>query len=1032
MTNESQQTRRFLVALSYPRENIQFVRKVADRLAIKLGRNRVFFDKWYEDELLGKNGDLKLRRIYSENSELVVPFFSKYYRKHWCRLEWDVMRNMLIECKNDDRVVPVSLDNTKIEGWQTIDFCIERGRRTANQVADIILEKCQNLGLLVNDDLCVDNKSDQTRINVKTVVPEICVNKVPKNPRIKYYALPQCGPVFVGRKKELSDFDNAWMDNGIAIVTLVAPAGVGKTALIKEWLNRLKSEGWRGAKEVYIWSSFREGSSEDKGLEDIFFEETLEWFRVSCDKSINISEKGRLLADAVIGNRTLFVLHGLEALQYPPGQRLGLLRAPGIQSFLEQLAFIKDNSGLCVVTSCEIIAELDEYQRSDNKPNGSALQINLQNLDPVNGAQLLYQLGATKVGTTPISFNDDELMAASREVQGHALTLSLLARYLKKAENGDILCRDKINFTVADDAVNNGYALKVVAAYEKWFMSDGGSSASNGLELDILRLFGLFDYPASKASLSVLRAEPVIKGLTDRIAGRKDREWNIATTNLIDTGLLWYTEDQRLDTHRIVKEYFANQLRQPKYKGRAWEEGHKRLYLYFSKLGPYLPDNLLGLDPLYQAVAHACNAGEYEEAYEAIYLKRILRGKTCYSTKNLGAISSDLRAVGYFFKNKWNEIVSGLPIKNIQGWLFNEAAFSLRALGRTDEALEPFRIAYKIFLDLKRWRDAAAVANNLSEIMLVMGQLEGKFDSAEEMGAIDYAEEAVKHARKTRNQSDLHPRLIMRAYVCHQLGEFGKANSQFRQIDLYLNKHQNVRLHPVESYLYWDYQLAIPELLAWRHFMASSGNIEGELVGNEEEVKWIQHCQLIRNQASQIINRDNQNLNLLSTALIKLIECRASLYCVLLNHVNPNKNEILNSTSLDLSEAVKGLKHAAQQDEIPRGLLPYAWVSWIKGDKTESNRALEEAFRIADRGSMKLHIADVLLFRARLFRNEADLRAAESHIEECEYGLRKHELMDAKEIILEGRKLAPAFEELLVGYFPPLNYARYTFPQTLN
>lgn len=46
-----------------------------------LGRERVFYDERYQAELPGLDGDLKLRRYYREQSELVVPFFSEHYRK---------------------------------------------------------------------------------------------------------------------------------------------------------------------------------------------------------------------------------------------------------------------------------------------------------------------------------------------------------------------------------------------------------------------------------------------------------------------------------------------------------------------------------------------------------------------------------------------------------------------------------------------------------------------------------------------------------------------------------------------------------------------------------------------------------------------------------------------------------------------------------------------------------------------------------------------------------------------------------------
>jgi hypothetical protein len=74
------QPKRFAIAVSFPGEHRRFVRKVVGRLADVLGRERVFFDEWHEGELLGLDGDLKLRRCYRDWSDLVVPFFSEHYK----------------------------------------------------------------------------------------------------------------------------------------------------------------------------------------------------------------------------------------------------------------------------------------------------------------------------------------------------------------------------------------------------------------------------------------------------------------------------------------------------------------------------------------------------------------------------------------------------------------------------------------------------------------------------------------------------------------------------------------------------------------------------------------------------------------------------------------------------------------------------------------------------------------------------------------------------------------------------------------
>ena len=115
------------------------MRKVVDRLAEVLGRDRVFYDAWYEAELVGLDGDLKLRRYYREQSELVVPFFSEHYEKDWCQIEWSAIR----PCSGPPqrrRGRAVQMDGTRVEGWEDIDFAIRRKNRTGKEIADVLLE----------------------------------------------------------------------------------------------------------------------------------------------------------------------------------------------------------------------------------------------------------------------------------------------------------------------------------------------------------------------------------------------------------------------------------------------------------------------------------------------------------------------------------------------------------------------------------------------------------------------------------------------------------------------------------------------------------------------------------------------------------------------------------------------------------------------------------------------------------------------------------------------------------------------------
>ena len=132
-------SKRFAIAVSFPGEHRVFVAEVVSYLADELGRNKVFYDEWYESELVGAEADLKLQKVYRDQSELVVPFFSEHYEKKWCNLEWHSIRVILLEHRKKDIVVPVQMDETKIPGWEPIDFGIQVKNRSAQEIAKVIL-----------------------------------------------------------------------------------------------------------------------------------------------------------------------------------------------------------------------------------------------------------------------------------------------------------------------------------------------------------------------------------------------------------------------------------------------------------------------------------------------------------------------------------------------------------------------------------------------------------------------------------------------------------------------------------------------------------------------------------------------------------------------------------------------------------------------------------------------------------------------------------------------------------------------------
>ena len=138
--------RRFKVALSFPGEVRPFVEAIANILAKRVGRDKVFYDKYYEAELARPNLDVYLQSIYHKDSELIVIFLcADYENKEWCGLEWRAIRD-LIKKRRDEDVMPLRLDDTTISGLFSIDGYVDVRDRQPEEVADLI---CQRLKAIV-------------------------------------------------------------------------------------------------------------------------------------------------------------------------------------------------------------------------------------------------------------------------------------------------------------------------------------------------------------------------------------------------------------------------------------------------------------------------------------------------------------------------------------------------------------------------------------------------------------------------------------------------------------------------------------------------------------------------------------------------------------------------------------------------------------------------------------------------------------------------------------------------------------------
>ena len=449
--------------------------------------------------------------------------------------------------------------------------------------------------------------------------------------KISIARLPVTGSDVFGREEDIAFLNDAWANQKANVVTIVAWAGVGKSTLVNHWLRGMGAHDYASAELVFGWSFYRQGSSGGTSSADEFLDAALAWFGDPDPRIGTTWEKGARLANLIAHRRTLLVLDGLEPLQYPPGVGEGRLREPSLQAFLRELAAF--NIGLCVVTTRIPIADIADYEHT------SALRRDLEQLSTDAGARLLRALG--------VRGNEAELRTASDEFSGHCLALTLLGSYLTDAYNGDIRCRNEISARLTRDAREGGHARKVMESYQSWF--------SEGRELSVLRMLGLFDRPADEHVLGTLLNPPAIPGLTESLTDLSPTEWRMILSRLRRAKLLAEEDPHRpgdLDTHPLVREYFGEQLRSQRTE--AWNECNRRLYDYYRTRAPQLPNSFRDMEPLFLAVICGCNAGLFRKALHEVYIPRIQRGDAFFAANMLGARGALLSVLIHFFEQgRW-------------------------------------------------------------------------------------------------------------------------------------------------------------------------------------------------------------------------------------------------------------------------------------------------------------------------------------------------------------------------------------------
>jgi hypothetical protein len=513
---------------------------------------------------------------------------------------------------------------------------------------------------------------------------------------------------------------NEHLENDSRVVGIIADGGVGKTALVLDWIEKLDNQKYN----VVAWT-FSDGA--ESNTPNDFFSEVFAHFKLKPEKHVLSQESTR--ANFLLENlpdETILVLDGLESLQYHGNKRDGQLPSGEAMQSLLSKALTHSRLPLVVITSRLPLVDLDKkvgYQ-----------EISLERMRKPEGAELLRHLG--------VKGDTKELEQASFETSGHCLSLVLLGKLIvNQHTDHDIHHRYEIyaladsRDDVLDDVIKPelSQAHRIMAYYDKFKLTNE--------QIILLQMMGLLH-----SAMTDRQRDALVKKakFANDMRKLKHTQWNVISTQLEKYGLLAPMRSTRRnkrdewDCHPLIREHFRAMLKK---NGEQWRDAQSVLVGFFGNTEDGLkPEIPLDFIRFYRALNHAAHAEEFR-AFVNIYKEYVVQDDALGISSNaVGLAADDVAALKSLFEQP-NLTCPSNPDNVLSQddylYLWGRMAFCQGCLGHLDAAVFYREKMRDFLLDHNDYMRMAHVNEQLSAVHAMKGDL-GKAKKAA-IDACDYA-----------------------------------------------------------------------------------------------------------------------------------------------------------------------------------------------------------------------------------------------------------------------------------------------------
>ncbi|MBD2077814.1 serine protease [Phormidium sp. FACHB-592] len=546
---------------------------------------------------------------------------------------------------------------------------------------------------------------------------------------------------WVGREELLAEISRSLNSSECSILGLIGFGGEGKSSLARQWIDSLSKEPAFSALDGFFWWGFYERNNIDE-----FFEAALSYLsqnKLDLNTLPSTNARANFLAAMLKSGRYLFVLDGLEVMQYESGDDYAFIKNNNLFEFLTYFA-TGDHKSFCLITSRFPILDLIQFI--------TYKQCNVDRLSDLEGRTLLRNIG--------VEGNDFQIDKIVQDWDGHALTLILIGAYLVEHFQGNATFIKDIPLPASSEERYEKVS-RVLNRYNEYLDKE----EQKGVEL-----LSTFRLPIPKSVLSSFFET------RKKIVGR-----------LIDNRILRFNSREKHYTiHPLIRTFYEKQLmKEPS----SSIEVHQSISNYYLLFANEIPQNPKIEDFTYfvEAVHHLCQAGSYDEA-DKIRIEKIEQNGIYTLTEVLGADETVLNLMMDFFPS--ND-VSRDPLvsqPNSKSGILNEIGLCLTKLGRLSEVEKFYKRSLSIDLKHQDLTDAVIKYENLAELYIHLGNLTA-------------GEEAIckslELARSIQDRLGERTTLVWYGRLSCLLGRLDAAENAFREAE-----ELEKRINPGVKYLF--------------------------------------------------------------------------------------------------------------------------------------------------------------------------------------------------------------------------------------